>query len=302
MKKILATTLLIFPLAYGIENINYDAMVFGGYLNYSNSEAKDYGYYMGLFGYMGINNQHTLEGSVSYTNIKYLDGGTLNQFDYTGLYRNYSLPNTQIKAGLHYISSDDKATDGGIIFLVGGELYEQYKRNIGVDFSYSYYGNYEINKTYTYMRGKFSSTTVTKTISGLSVFQVSPKLGFYIGDYYNYGSFYLETRGYYIGLSDDVGFGKNFLSIEQNISYYYKEFTLSLSGWIGEQTFAVKNDGFVVYNLSEKYKSGYAFSIGYNMNKKTRISAGISQDRFKEINSTKTSELTSLFFTLGATF
>jgi len=114
--------------------------------------------------------------------------------------------------------------------------------------------------------------------SDSSVFQISPKFGFYVGDYYSYGSFYLETRGYYIRLSDDVGFGKNFLSAEQKISYSYKNFVLSLSGWLGEQSFAVKNNGFVVYNLSEKYKS------------------------FKEIGSTKTTKATSLFFIYGVTF
>jgi len=299
MKKLLIAVLSIFPFAYGIEPVRYDAMIYGGSIHYSDSEIKDYGYYMGLYGYMGIGNHHSLEGGISYINIEYLDGENLNQFDFTALYTNYSTGNTKIKAGIHYIDSDDKATDDGIILFGGGEIYKQYKKNGGIDLAYSYYGNYSINKTYTYMRGRFTSTTNS---TGLSVFQISPKFGFYVGDYYSYGSFYLETRGYYIRLSDDVGFGKNFLSAEQKISYSYKNFVLSLSGWLGEQSFAVKNNGFVVYNLSEKYKSGYSASLKYILNENASITAGINQDRFKEIGSTKTTKATSLFFIYGVTF
>ncbi|WP_456464653.1 hypothetical protein [Persephonella sp.] len=299
MKKLLPAVLLIFTFAYGTEPVRYDAMLYGGYIDYSSSDLKDYGYYTGLYGYMGIGNQHSFEGNIGYIYIKYLDGSDLNQFDYTGLYTNYSIPNTKIKVGVHYIDSDDKATDNGIVLFGGGEIYELYKKNAGIDFAYSYYGDYNINKTYTYMRSRLTSTT---TSTGLSVFQLSPKFGFYLGDYYNYGSFYLETRGYYIRLSDDVAFGKNFFSVEQNVSYFYKNFVLSLSGWIGEQTFAVKKDGFVVYNLSEKYKSGFSASIKYILSKKSSITAGLSQDRFKEVGSAKTTRATYLYFTFGVTF
>ncbi len=301
MKKLLPAVLLIFTFAYGTEPVRFDAMVYGGSINYSNSEVKDYGYYLGLYGYIGIDNLHSLEGSINYTYIDYLNGSDLNQFDYTALYTNYSIPEVKIKAGIHYIDSDDKATDNGIVLFGGGEIYEPYKKNAGIDFAYSYYRDYNVAKTstYSFMRRRFTSTTNS---TGLSVFQISPKFGFYIGDYYNYGSFYLETRGYYIRLSDDVAFGKNFFSVEQNVSYFYKNFVLSLSGWIGEQTFAVKKDGFVVYNLSEKYKSGFSASIKYIMDERSSVTAGVSQDRFKEIGSAKTTRATTLFFTFGVTF
>ncbi|WP_457641202.1 hypothetical protein [Persephonella sp.] len=298
MKKLLPAVLLIFSLAYGSEPVRYDTVIYGGSINYSGSEIRDYGYYMGIYGYLGVGYTYSLEGSINYTNIKYLDGGNLNQFDYTALYTNYPTGNSKVKAGIHYINSDDQATDNGVVFFIGTEIYEPYKKNAGVDFVYSYYKNYNVDKTYI----KRGLNSFISNNTGLSVYQISPKFGFYLGDYYSYGSFYLETRGYYIRLSDDVAFGQNFLSVEQNISYFYKNLTLNLSGWIGKQTFAVKNNGFVVYNLSEKYESGYSASVKYIFNKQSSVTAGINQDRFKEINSTTTTKVTSLFLTFGVTF
>jgi len=305
MKKLTAglITFSLFSASYGID-LTWNSSFYGSYFDYADSVVKDDGYSAGFYGYLGIGLEHSLEGEIDYTKINYLDAGSLNQWDFTLLYTYYGISGTKVRLGGHYISSDDSATDGGVIGYAGVEKTVDYKYDFGIDGAISYYDNYAVEKTYIrkITMGKKSWTFYTNaTVNGLTVLQVSPKFGISFPST-AIGDLYFETKGYYIWLSDSVGFGRNFLSVEENIYVDYGDFRFHLYGWIGEQEFAVKNYGFLVYNLSERYKNGFGGSIRYNLSDRSFITAGLQKEYFKEIDNPNTAEVSALYFFGGVNF
>ncbi len=305
MKK-LATVLIsaVMATASHAEDVLINTSFYGSYIDYSSSAVKDDGYIGGIYGYAGIGLEHSIEGEIDYTKINYTGSGSLKQWDFTVLYTNYSVKNTKVRIGGHYISSDDSATDGGIILTGGYEFYTLNSYNYSIDIALSYYDNYNIEKTYIRNiyrgmgRGSFSYTTNT---TGLWVYQISPKFGYSFPGT-SAGDIYLETRGYYIRLSDDVGFGKNFFSVEGSLNIDAGMFGFNLYGWIGEQEFAVKKYGFAVYNLSEKYKNGFGASIRYKISENSSITVGLKRETFKELDNPSDVKTTSLYFFAGVNF
>lgn len=298
-RKLLVALLLstpVLPAFAGSSNTYFSVLPYGGSIDYSSSKYKDNGYFAGIYSYLGIGLKHSIEGEINYTKIKYLNGSHLNQYDFTALYTFYPNANLKLRAGAHYISSDDDATDGGIIGFVGADYYQAYKWLVGLDLYYSNYGDYNTNNVYGI------SPAGRQSDKGLTVYQTTPKFGFYLGNPRAYGTFYFETKGYYIHLSDDVSFGKDFYSIEENIYYYYQNLVFKVSGWVGEQSFAVKNNGFAVYNLSEKYKYGYLGEVKYIFNRYVSMSAGVGQDKMKEYSSKDTATITTAYLTVGVGF
>jgi hypothetical protein len=236
-------------------------------LNYTGSATKDNGYLISGYGYLGIGLTNSLELGVEYTHIKYKDGlGNLDQNDLTLVYTNYSFPKTKIRMGFHYIDSDDVETDGGYTIILGLGKYETYAWDANIDFYYSYYKDY----------------ILADGSKGLSVYQITPSFGFGIGNYYDLGRFYFKSTASYIRHSDDVGFGKNFFSLGQSVTYYKGKFSASIFGWIGKRSFFVDNGGFTVYNLKEKYKYGYGASISYGITDRIGVSLTFSQQKFDE--------------------
>jgi len=305
MKKVLTALIPLSMITslYGAELV-WNTSFYGNYFDYSSSVVKDDGYTGGIYGYLGMGLEHSLEGEIDYTKINYIGSGSLSQWDFTLLYTYYGLTGSKVRMGGHYISSDDKATDKGIIIYGGYEETVDKRYDWGIDGAYSFYDNYNIEKTYvrTITRGIRSWRYYTNvSVNGLHVFQLSPKLGISIPST-SIGDIYLETRGYYIRLSDNVGYGKNFFSIEENITIKYSEFQFDLYGWVGEQEFAVKKYGFVVYNLSEKYRYGLGGSIRYNTSENSFITAGIKKESFKEIDNPNDVSQSTLYFFAGIIF
>ncbi len=289
MKKLALSIMsvsLVIGSSYAIP-MKFSTSIYSAGLSYDKSLTKDDGYVVGVYGYWGIGLQHSLEFGLDYTHINYKNNQPdLDQTDLTFIYTNYSFNKTKLKIGFHYIDSDDKLSDGGTTVILGFDKYEPYRWNAGVDLFYTKYNDY-IN-----LNGS----------KGLDVYQITPKVGFYFGDYYKYGSFYLETLATYIKHSDDVGFGKSFVSLEERINYYIKKFAFTLSVWGGKRSFFVDNGGFVVYNLQEKYKYGVSFKAGYSFNQRLGVSATVGYQKFKEINNPKDVKIMSYVLNLGYSF
>ncbi len=289
MKKLVLSILsvpLIFGSSYAIP-MKISTSIYSTGLSYDKSLIKDNGYVVGVYSYWGIGLQHSLEFGLDYTHIKYKNNQpNLDQTDLTFVYTNYSFPKIKAKIGFHYIDSDDKLSDGGYIVILGLERYEPYKWNAGVDLFYTKYGDY-IN-----LNGS----------KGLDVYQITGKLGFSFGDYYRYGSFYLELLPSYISHSDNAGFGKSFSSLEGRLSYFKGNLSVVVSAWSGERSFFVDNGGFDVYNLMEKYKYGTSLRVGYSFNQRLGVSATVGYQKFEEINNPKDVKITTYVLNLGYSF
>ncbi len=289
MKKLTLSIIsvsLVISSSYAIP-MKFSSSIYGASLNYDSSNIRDNGYVSGIYGYLGIGWYHSLEFGLDYTHIKYkYNQPNLDQTDLTFIYTNYSFPKVKAKMGFHYIDSDDKLSDGGYTVILGLERYEPYKWNAGIDLFYTKYGDY-IN-----LNGS----------KGLDVYQITGKLGFSFGNYYRYGSFYLELLPSYIGHSDNAGFGKSFSSLEGRLNYYISSFSFTLSGWTGERSFFVDKGGFVVYNLQEKYKYGVGAEMGYSINRQLGIRAGINYQNLKERNNPNDVKIMTYVLNLGYSF
>jgi hypothetical protein len=294
MKQPLSLSLLIFLMTFSAQAQNrFDLLPYASYLKYDNTFRKDMSLIGGVYGYYGLGLKHSFEGDVAYTKIDFkefiynfegqdyrLEPFTINQLDMTLLYTNYTLTNLSVRLGSHVIISDDSLTNGSLIFFGGLKRYRPYQYNAAIDFYASLYERYAPR---------------------LEVYQVSGTFGFYFGNYFTSGNFYAETKGHYIELSDDIGFGgKKFASVEQSLSYYYKNLTLSGFIWAGYQVFGIQKDGFVVYNLAEKHLGAYGASIKQGLSSKSSLKLEVSRGRFKELGADKIS--TSLKFLVIAGF
>jgi len=233
------------------------------FINYSDSKIKDSGF--SLTGYLslwyGYYNNFQLGGE--YTYIKYKQGTDLKQGDFTFVYSNTNqiLKRHIITTGFHYISTTDSLTDKGETFFLDITHYTlqrkypyAFKWNLGTAFYYSLYDN---NIQFY-------------------VFQLTPHSTIKLFSSYEMGALYLDISGTYIRVdkAKEIGLtSKNFYSLETGLRYYKGRASLGVSGWVGTQAFAVKNSGFVVYNLTEKYTGGVSLSLGYAL--KSGVSLGL---------------------------
>ncbi|MBX6423286.1 hypothetical protein [Thermosulfurimonas sp. F29] len=252
--------------------------LYGTYLNYGNSRFKEDGYALTAYGSFGDGLHHGVEAAVSQLHLNYDSGyNDLDQTDLTLAYTNTGSlhPNLSLRVGGHYISSDDDLTDDGKIVFGDLTYLVPYRWNVGLEVAYSDYHR------------------------GVDVLQFSPHAGYFLklGE----RSLYLEARGYYINLDENEKLGlsmENYYSLELSATCTRGPLSVKLSGWAGQQVFAVKRAGFVVYNLTEKYRGGVTGEVTYRYRKKYVLGLTASWNTYKEIESEKAvnqSVLTAFF-------
>ena len=264
MKK--TFTLLALSATLALAKTSITAMPYSAYIDYSGS-TKDKAYVVGMYSSF-YNLSNKLELGLENITINYNDGSKdLDQDDFTAVYTRYIAKNYYLKGGLHYISSDDKPTDEGLVGIIGINYYKYLKYNLGLDVYYSKYKNYNPKE--------------------LKVLQVKPYAGFNFGNYNSkLGSFYLEAEYNYIKPTDASLFGlkKSYNSFGLNLTNYNGKFTTSIGGWAGKKVFAIDNGGFTVYNLGEVYKAGANASIDYAFRPTTHLKLKYSYAKFEEGN------------------
>jgi len=259
----------------------FDGLAYYAPLYYRHSNAREGGYVTGVYTYLGHGVNHSLESVLDFTRMRYKGGLDIDQWDLTAVYTHYSPTSTNYRLGVHYLKSDDPFSNHAITLFTGVNQHVPYQRNLGVDGYVTLYHNY---------------------LPGLTVFQVTPKIGFHIGNQVQSG-FYVESKGYYIGLSDELGTdGHHFYSLEESVRYYRGNLSVTVLGWAGEQVFAVRNDGMVLYNLAELHRGGYGGSIRYVLGPSTSFGFGAFAEVFSDIGETNEATSTRLVFSLGHTF
>ncbi len=258
---------------------------YNGFINYDNSNKKDYAIFSSLYLSGGdIEGKNTIQLGISQTHVNYKTSNDLDQQDFTLIYSatDWIKSNATLSLGIHYISTDDKLTDNGYIALwdftkfYGKGVY--FKKSWGIGGAYSIYSkdlNFEVLQVNPHFAYKFYT---------------SPSKGTAI--------FYLV--GYYINVSKAndplLGLGEsNYFSVESDISYYYKKYAIHLGAWVGKQAFAVKKSGFVVYNLGEKFKGGAFLEISRFVSDKLKIGLLLSADKYSENGETCVQEVGSIY-------
>lgn len=251
-------------------------------LHYSNSAVKSDGYATGIYTYIGHGLHHSFEIDIDHSQINYKTGSDLKQWDYTGVY-SYYRAFWKYRAGIHYIDSTDDWSNKAITLFAGIEYLPGGKWTMGID---GYFTNYD-NQT-----------------PHLRVTQFSPKIGWYLMKNRASG-IYAQAYGHYIRLGKVTYLGLNqrgYLSYEGSLIYYYNQFSIKGFGWMGKQVFAVRNGGFVVYNLSEEHHGGFGGSVSYNFTNGLNISLKSAVERFKDTGIGNNATLATYTVLIGRRF
>ena len=292
MRRLYLVTMVLLLILSGVQGVQAEQNQWKGYasfhatyINFSNSPLKDDGWVFTGYGSLGDGKYHLLEGAISQTYIDYKGRSDLNQTDFTVAYTNTNqiLPNHSFRLGFHYVLSDDRFTDKGKIFFGKVTYFRPYDWNAGLELDYSLYDNQSPN---------------------LNVFQILPHVGVYLKGLTPKGNLYAESKFYYIHKDKNLdGLNKdNFFSFEQSLSWTLSPYDVKLSGWAGEQIFAVKNGGFVVYNLSDKYKGGISLEMGYTLINGVRIALNLDNEWLKHVGYSQTVRQSIFYLSIGTKF
>jgi hypothetical protein len=270
---------------------------YGAYLKYKNAQYKNWAFNSGAYIYFGYGLNHSWEFDANLTefdifdSVDYIDEEGqpatvfLNDFkqkELTIVYTNYSVKKIQIRTGFHYILTDDQATDGSYSLILGIKRYVPYFYSLGVNFYSTFYPNTE---------------------PSLRVFQISPQGGSYFGDYFSYGSFYIDILAHIINISEEIGWSKQtFITFKPSITYYYKKMTLNGFLWLGEQVYTMRNSGFLLLYYPEKRSGGFGGSFNIQVSKNFSLGVLISKETFKEQFNPLTVEVTTGMINMGFSF
>lgn len=265
-KIFLASFFLLDPFnAYAEEAMNTSGLsAYTVPLMYLNSSKKQ-GVALGTYGYFNIEKAHLFEGSLGFS---YLNLSTPLYLENLGFsYSNFQLENNSIKVGGDFLNTSLKSNDQGAVGFLSDSYYVSENFSFGLEGAISSYNYYTAWKP---------------------ILQISPSITFKIGDYYSSGDFFITAKAYYIRLPEELGAGvilfrRNYFSGELSLAYKYLNiFNISVFGWGGSQVFAVRNNGFTVFNSDEEHFAGYGLSLKYALTEELSVNAGIYNDHFIE--------------------
>ena len=230
-------------------------------INYKNSGVRENSSLTGVYSSWQIDLNNSVEFAVDYSDLKYMYGFQLDQYDYTFVYNNESIPEWRFRTGAHYIVSDDGLTDKGFVIFGGIEKYRFRSWDAMINIYYSNYADYTPKLNVIQLSPNFGLTFMVDRTQGL----------------------YLNSQVNYIMLSDTVQSDKkNFFSLRETLTYFNSNLSISAYALFGEQKFAVRQDGFLVYNVADLMKSGLGASITYSFTPSFFLKGGVEYDKFEE--------------------
>ena len=240
-------------------------MPYGSYVDYSKKISKEKAYDGGVYlSYFKWPFKVELGGE--YLDIKYKSSSNINDYiekDATFVFNNYIGKNYLIKAGIRDMFVKQDSYDNNKVWIAGILYYEYLKYNLGVDYYYSSYNNFNVK-------------------------QFTPHFGFNFGNYYSdIGSFYLDTKVNFIKISNQIKANSrddNYVDMDIALSNYKGPWTTTLKGTFGRSSYKVSNGGFVVYNLGDEYKYSFGLDISYRFNKFNTLTIGYKRDKFIQNN------------------
>jgi hypothetical protein len=256
-----------------------DLLFHGSALSYTGTLLKEGGHTAGAYGAYGTGWKHLAELGGTLTRIRYTDGTRLEQTDLTAAYSRFWARGSA-RLGAHLVDTTDPATDGGIVGFGGLGTYRPGVWSAGAEAALSRYGSYG---------------------DGLTVLQLAPAAGIGAGDARRGGRIDVAGRGYFIRLSGDAGLdAREFLSAEAAVYLTLRTLTLSGTAWAGEQAFAVRTGGFLVFNIAELHTGGYGGGARWVMTPRSALSAGLYVERFTDLELTA-AQARSIAVSLGFT-
>ncbi len=271
MKK---TLFLFFVLGSIVSNLlasNFTVVPYVAIANYKD-KYKDDALLGGVYAKLSMHSR-AYEFAYENTSINSVNSQikSIKKSDYTFLY-SYSFNNNyKVKGGIHLVISNNTTDDDVQSYFTSFEYFQKNRFSLGLDAYYSFYSQSEL---------------------GREVLQLKPYYGFKFGDYSStMGTFFTKFSYYHIYFMEKIKatLSRSYLSYEVEINHHKNNFYTKFKAWTGKQVYAVRDNGFTVYNLYEKHKGGWSLSSKYAFNDKLGLRASYINEVYSNIGTTSLS-------------
>lgn len=278
MKKNILIALFLFATSslFAKQTVIVPFVGFGTYLNSSKESDLQIGVYANI-----VKEKNIYELAYEHKNTAYsTTQSNTSQHDFTFLYTYEETSSLKFRGAIHHILSSLKKDNNIFIALLGIEKQNK-KMLYGMNISLSKYNNDSL-ANYTHQLSPYFGINFGKTNSFMS--DIFAKI--------SYDAIYPNGANQVL---DEV-YRSLTLSLTQNKG----KFTNTLRYWVGEQLYAVRNDGLTVYNLSDIHNGGFLFSTKYKFSKKYVGEFSYINEDFKTYGSNAKSSMNK--FLLSTTF
>ncbi|RJP59448.1 MAG: hypothetical protein C4543_06615 [Ignavibacteriales bacterium] len=228
---------------------------------YKDSGVRENSSLTGVYGAFQSDLNNKFELAFDYSDLNYISNFKIKQYDFTFAYTNESIPEWKFRAGGHYIISDDALTDQAYILFAGVGKYRFRSWDTSIDVYYSNYSDY---------------------LPSFGAIQFSPGFGLTFPFDKTQGIYIYSSADYIMLNKSILSTKRNYFSLQETLTYYNNRFSISAYALFGEQKFAVRQKGFLVYNVSDLMKNGYGISVTYSFTQNFFLKGGIEYDKFDE--------------------
>ncbi|MCX6903061.1 MAG: tetratricopeptide repeat protein, partial [Verrucomicrobia bacterium] len=166
----------------GARQVHVATAAYYAYLDYHHTAAKDHAHAAGLYASLGYGPEHRLEAEADYLHKFYRGYPSLQQWDTTLAYANFSIPRVKLRLGGHFVASEDPFTDQGWVVFGGAEYYAGSRWAAGLGGYFTKYPEFQ---------------------KPLEVVQLAPHLGLTLWHGAN-TTWLNDLRGYWIHLNQDT--------------------------------------------------------------------------------------------------
>lgn len=257
--RILVVSLALLASVSLAERPRIQATSYVSFKDYAADSRKDRATYSGIYLDSWLSPSHRLELAMDYSEIGWSDGFEMQQQELTLAYTYAWSPVWSWRMGTHFLDSEDPFSDQARV-LFGGVRYGIFDRwDAGLDLSWSRYPQHP------------AETAAT---------QLTAQWGWNFRRRIDY-TWRSELRSYYIHLNRDPGHGdRHLFSLEERLSWITDRWTASIFGWYGRQSFAVRNEGFALFNLAAIHQGGLGCELRVAISASTSIGARLSTEYF----------------------
>ena len=212
--------------------------------------------------------EYALEASYESNKIDYNSTiGSVSQDDITLAYSQIISNNYRVKGALHYIESDQNASDKAEIYLLGAQYFKKNSLDMGVDISFSKYD---------------------KSAIADSVEQIRPYAGISFGHYNSLMGRYVVKAGatiIYPSYTDsNSSLESSYTSYDISLTQYKGNFITKLTLWRGDQLYSVRDNAFSVYNLNELHSAGIYLSSRYAFSQDMGLRVSFNREDFRDLD------------------
>lgn len=236
---------------------------------------------IGLY-YLFNDTTYTVELALEKKSLNYSDK-KISQTNFVSSYKTYLSKNIKINTLLQYASNSRSQSDTIYAPLLGLTYITHSNLHIGLEAAYSMYDS--------------------KALSS-KVLQLKPSIDFAYGHKDSaWGMLYPKISLYYIKpISPNSSLEKNYISTEFEVIHKNGLFTSKVSYWIGKQLYAIRDNGFTIYDLNEIHNRGALISTRYKFNTMLGLKASYNTEYYTTFGTTKEEYMDKISLIVDFTF